>query len=298
MYRKPNLFVIGASKCGSTFLHDLLKQHPDIFMSEIKELHFFNKKISKEGLSDYLSNFSDSSDFMYAGESSPVYSETTYFKDLPKNIHEFNPDSRIIYIVRNPLKRLNSVYRQALSTGHHVKKMYYNSVMPLNYSEAVFLYPPFLEATKYHTHLENYRQYFADENIKVVMFEDLIKNTHETLIEIFRFLGVNDSINVSLGLAEKNSGSEKKLYNPWVDRLRRGLWGAILRKLPLGFKSIGRKFIDSILSKKVQEMELSEADKARVQKLLTPEVEGIYQYLSITNDPWNFFNQTYGKNHY
>ena len=86
---RPNLFIIGGSKCGTTMLHDLLAQHPDIFMSWPKELWHFNRSDYREREAAYLSFFREGAGFAIRGESTPIYSETLAFPHFPEAIHRF-----------------------------------------------------------------------------------------------------------------------------------------------------------------------------------------------------------------
>jgi len=139
-----NLFLIGASKCGSTFVHDILGQHPNIQMSFVKEPCVFYDKDYKSKISIYLKIFPDCEYVLYKGESSPIYSETTVCPEIPKRIHSYNSEAKILYLVRSPYSRLKSVWRQTVSTGHWAERKYYDILMPSDFEKAVFEYPPFL----------------------------------------------------------------------------------------------------------------------------------------------------------
>src|ERR1700712_5403611 len=118
---KPNLFIIGAAKSGTTSLHYYLSQHPDIFMSTVKEPHFFanvkekDKRIyeqPKKGeihhtriitdLDVYLSIFESDHPVIYRGEASPSY---FFDSDAAKKVFDFNPEARIIILLREPVSR-------------------------------------------------------------------------------------------------------------------------------------------------------------------------------------------------
>lgn len=81
-----NLFILGASKCGITFLHDLLDQHSDMYMSKLKELFHFTNENSSENEYKYNVFFSNGKNYKYRGELTLAYLETTYFKGIPKKI--------------------------------------------------------------------------------------------------------------------------------------------------------------------------------------------------------------------
>ncbi len=106
---KPNLIIIGTQKCGTSSLHHYLDQHPDVFMSETKELDFFVDSLNwKNGLDWYESQFSDNATIR--GESSPSYTMHPNFTGVAKRMHSIVPDARLIYIVRDPVDRVVSHY--------------------------------------------------------------------------------------------------------------------------------------------------------------------------------------------
>ena len=100
---RVNLFIIGVNKAGSSWLYYLLNNHPQIFMSEVKEQYYFNKEYP-DGLKDYHANFPFNEDYKYFGEATPTYYRS---EQTAKNIKEYSPDAKILAIVRNPIKRLN-----------------------------------------------------------------------------------------------------------------------------------------------------------------------------------------------
>src|SRR5688572_20545105 len=104
--RKPNLFLVGAPRCGTTALYTYLKAHPDVFMSPIKELHYFSTDlfqpapqaiIRNEG--DYMAMFAGAEGQRWVGEASPYY---IYSATAPAAIKAFSPDARLVVTLRNP----------------------------------------------------------------------------------------------------------------------------------------------------------------------------------------------------
>ena len=90
---KPNLFIVGAPKCGTTFMYDYLRQHPEIFMSSQKEPHFFGKDLTRHGtlyalrFNEYMSLFENANAEKIVGEASTFY---LYSRSAPYEIHEHN----------------------------------------------------------------------------------------------------------------------------------------------------------------------------------------------------------------
>lgn len=104
----PNFIIIGAMKCGTTSLHFYLNQHPQIFMSQKKELNFFSRYWDF-GVDWYSSKFPNKEN-MICGEASPSYSKFQVWPNVPQRIHAIIPHAKIIYLVRNPIERIRSQY--------------------------------------------------------------------------------------------------------------------------------------------------------------------------------------------
>lgn len=118
--RKPNFFIIGAPKCGTTSLVAYLSDHPNVYMSSIKEPHFFNEDEGwrhrrVDGIEAYLSLFSGAHDRHVAvGEASTSY---LFSQSAVPNIVKFNPRARFVVMLRNPIDMAYSLHAQLLWNG-------------------------------------------------------------------------------------------------------------------------------------------------------------------------------------
>ena len=200
----PNLLIVGAAKSGTTSLHNYLKQHPDIFMSDHKEPHFFiNNEIGTnripKGISkydDYIALFKNSESYKYRGESSSMYLQ---FPDISiKNINKYlNDNVKIIIMLRNPIERAFSGYQ-------HVKR--YNVMETLDFEEAIkecenryFINTNFTPASRYiniglyYNMVKKFKANFK-ENIHIVIYDDFIADTQNELSKIFSFLNISECI--------------------------------------------------------------------------------------------------------
>lgn len=110
---KPNFFLVGAPKCGTTWLHAYLSQHPQVFMSELKEPHYFNTDSGfrhVHSLVDYERLFADGTDGKPAiGEASVWY---LYSSQAVKNVLAYQPDAKFIVMLRNPVEMAPSLHQQ------------------------------------------------------------------------------------------------------------------------------------------------------------------------------------------
>ena len=100
MSRLPNLFILGAGRCGTTFLHEQLGRHPHVFMSPNKEPTFFCDSSGMTNPSEYLDQFSIATEESYVGESSHAYMSSPTSAAILKT---FVPNARFIVSLRNPL---------------------------------------------------------------------------------------------------------------------------------------------------------------------------------------------------
>ncbi len=112
---RVNLFIIGVNKSGTSWLYYLLAQHPDVFLSDVKELYFFgNDQSGPSTLDAYHEHFPFDESYQYFGEATPMYYREATVAD---EIYQYNPDARILAIVRDPIERLLSQYRYHKQLG-------------------------------------------------------------------------------------------------------------------------------------------------------------------------------------
>src|SRR5215831_9169458 len=104
---KPNFLIAGASKAGTTSLHDYLSQHPNIFMSSFKEPNYFVPNYAYNDWERYLSLFRGARDEKAVGESSTGY---LFCEESPAWIKSVLGNVRIIVVLRNPARRAQSLY--------------------------------------------------------------------------------------------------------------------------------------------------------------------------------------------
>ena len=132
----PNLFIIGAMKAGTSSLHEYLHLHPEIFMSRFKEPQYFAPHRTRNGLpwgqgnpcpepgiDWYLRLFDDAGDVKYAGESSVSYTAVPVLSGCHERIYAFNPEARLIYIMRDPVERTVSHYWHNVAGGWEDRDM-------------------------------------------------------------------------------------------------------------------------------------------------------------------------------
>lgn len=182
----PNLIIIGAMKCGTSSLHYYLSQHPDICMSERKELDFFlGREHWHKGLAWYESHFQG--DAKVYGEASPNYTKRHVTPGVPERIHTVIPHTKLIYIFRDPVDRCVSqyVHGRAKSRIHAALSEIFAD---LDNPKARGI----IETSRYYAQLEPYLERFSRSQLLTVAHEELLLRRRETLRQVFRFLHVDE----------------------------------------------------------------------------------------------------------
>ena len=167
--RRPNLFIIGSMKSGTTTLHEHLDSHPQIAMSRIKEPGYFVEELNqRQGEDWYLSLFEQDDCFRYRGESSTHYTKLPVYRGVADRLFRFNPDVRLIYIMRNPIDRLLSHYL------HNVRDPVYGRERRA-LLQAVRKRPDYVAFGDYAMQLEPFINLFGRNALYTLTFEALIK---------------------------------------------------------------------------------------------------------------------------
>ena len=191
-----NFYCVGAQKAGTTTLHDILKQHPDVFLPETKEAHFFDDDEKyKLGLNWYFNTFfEDYSNERVCGSCNPEY---IYFKKVPKRIYKaFGSNIKLIFILRQPVDRAYSHY--LMSKRRYIEELAFEDALA---QEATRIEKDYFSKTHfsyktrgfYAEQIKHYLNYFPKENMMFVRFEDdFIKNKSKTIKAIFQFLEIKD----------------------------------------------------------------------------------------------------------
>jgi len=176
---KPDFLYIGIARAGSTWLFDMLRQHPEIFVPPAKDVYFFDRYFEK-GLDWYFSHFKHAGEAKAIGELSHDY----YFSEKAlKRIGETLPEVRLICCLREPVGRLVSGY-------------VYNRTTVLRSGVSLASYAAQEEIAtqfEYYHHLNRYIDSFGRDKVLVVFYEDMVEDPQAFMCTIYRFLGVDDA---------------------------------------------------------------------------------------------------------
>ncbi len=217
---KPNFLLIGAAKCGTTSLCRLLGEHPAIFMHPRKELNFFAfDDVHARGMEWYESRFSGAGGFGAIGEGSPSYAKRTKHPHAAARIAEHLPNVKLLYIVRHPLRRIESAWLHARRSGHRSHPSFAKSVRRV---------PEYVETSDYENQIAAYLDRFPIDRVHVLFFEQFQSDPRRVVQDAFRFLGVDPTF---------EPARPDEPANPSLGRRVETRLGRALRTVP-GFASI------------------------------------------------------------
>lgn len=221
----PNFICVGAQKAGTSTLHNLLKQHPDICLPKEKETHFFINGEDKyaQGISWYSQYFfTHCQEEKMIGEISPGY---LYMDYIPKRLcHDLGTDLKLIFLLRNPIQRAYSGYLMT-------KRI---AADPLDFEEAIIQEAERIGKDEkslkmysygsrglYNKQIEEYLKYFPIENMFFIVFEtELIQNTKKTMQELCNFLDLSPfsfQLDIQKNIA-REAKSKKLMHFLYADR--------------------------------------------------------------------------------
>jgi hypothetical protein len=220
----PNFLIIGAAKCGTTSLYKYLQQHPQIYMSPIKETNFFasdfvngkpqlreldfcygnTPKISYPvtSLEDYQALFAEVTTQKAIGEVSPAYLHRPL---APQRIKRHIPEVKLIAILRNPVDRAYSGYQMQVHNGRETREFSQN----LNRDEI------YIKSGFYYASLKRYFDTFDRDRLLILLYENLRRDSIGLMQTIFEFLNVDSTFVPDVSVRHNSGGVPKNngIYN-------------------------------------------------------------------------------------
>lgn len=196
---KPNFLLLGAPRCGTSWISKNLMHHPEIYLPEKKEIHYFDWNLEK-GLDWYKKQFRGIGTYFFVGEATPSY---LALNNGPQLIYEaLGKDLKFIVCVRDPVERLYSRYWNTVAKYKHNSGKSFRSKIEEK--------PEFINEGKYALHLENYFSKFDRKQFHICFYEDLKKEPEEFLNSIAQFLGVTSEFSPPRLNHKVNSAASKK----------------------------------------------------------------------------------------
>ncbi len=230
---RPNFLVIGAMKCATTSLCDIFAAHPQMFVSAPKEPDFFcDDAVFQRGWAWYESLFVGAKGRVAVGEGSTGYTKQKLHPDAVQRVAKHLPDLRLIYIVRHPLKRIESHWLHLIACGENVP--------PLR--EALQKWPHIVDTSLYWKQIDAYRRHYPDDRLLVLFFEDFVRHPGVVIKRCYEFLGVDPKIAVADPSKPAHVSATMMVDMPIIGVLKKIPLAATLRNMA---PHLARKVTDS-----------------------------------------------------
>jgi hypothetical protein len=261
----PTFLVIGAKKAGSTSMHRYLSSHRDVFMPAEKHLDFFSGETWGNGVDWYAAQFAPGEACTARGEASNTYSSHPIVQGVPARVAGVLPDVRLVYVIREPIARITSHYRQAVAEWGETRP----------FDEVVFeRSAEYIATTRYAMQLDLYLEHFAREQLLVVTSEDLLNERAETLARVFAFIGVEPDEQLAASSRVHNQASDYRRQGTIVKRVRHSaVYGAIRQRIPEGARRLAWRGSTRPLVHDPYAIELSPDAREAVLVRLRPDLE-------------------------
>jgi len=290
LFMKPNFFIVGGTKSATTNISYYLNEHSKVFVSELNEPYYycrfdvpktFNRESMITDKKKYLDLFKKATNHQAIGEATSVYLHCPH---AAAEIKKDNPESKIIIVIRNPIDKCYSSYFSYkfmnLDNRSFSEKI---DIFEKQIENDEFYIFNFIEQGFFSKHIKRYQNVFSPDKIKIVFFEEYIKNVHAHIDSILEFLDISEKIELTVQPKNsyripKNKITELLLNSSKFRNLSTKIIPTIQRQ------KIGEKFF--VKQTKIPEM--SQDERKRLRKIYELE----YQNLTIMlgkKPPWKDF---------
>jgi len=270
----PTFIIPGAAKAGTTTLHFYLDQHPEILMSRVKEPNVFDYKMEKMvDLRRYDAMFIDYSGEKAVGESSVNYMANP---ESPAAIKQHIPDVKLIFSLRDPIRRAVSHYWHRINDGSATGPLViHRNAFPIKYG-------------LYNTHIRRFLELFPRKNIYINIIEEMNQNLDESFTRIFHFLGVDDSFRIVKQM-NRNPASRKRSLSmfKFLKNIQRNK--KYTKHFPKIIREVGRKLTDNLMEWNLEPFRtppIEPETERKLAEIFIPEIEGLEELLGREITVW------------
>lgn len=220
---KPNVLCVGFAKCGTTTLYDIMKQHPDIYLSGIKEPIYYGSEelVNERGFEWYLNRYYPKKQKKsVVMEINPILARNVSASQI---LNDYGKDIKIIFLIRNPITRIYSEFKMNLVDGTCFSepkenlgdstKLLFDKWIKNSFVEFDGKYilndtysTKFCESGNYCCKIKDYIETFGKENVKIIFFEDFIREPQKECSKLFDFIGVRQDESIKYDL-HSNDGN-------------------------------------------------------------------------------------------
>ena len=281
----PNLFLIGAPKCGTSALHDYLAQHPNVFMSDPKEPHHFCTDLD----APFAIRDRAAYEALFAGADAPIVGESSatylYSKVAASGILETYPEGRIIAMLRNPLEMLPSLHSQKRVNGTEEFASFAEALeaekkRKTGELEARGAFPYYYDAAHYSEQLTRYLGRFSAAQLHVIVFDDFKRDVGAVYAGVLEFLDL-PPFTPNFKHVNRNKRIRSRALHTFLQGPR-----SPVNRLPKPFGTFTYKALDKLNSATETRAALEPAVAAQLKRDFAPEVERLSELLGRDLSGW------------
>lgn len=300
MALRPNFFIVGAPKCGTTALYHYLREHPQVFLPVLKEPHFFaydlyGPKATVTKLEDYLALFADCPTQCRAvGEASVLY---LFSKTAMANIKEFDPEARIIVMLRNPVDVAYALHGQLLVSLRETEKDFIRAWGLQEQRRAGQAIPKTCDSPKllqyrqvvsFGSQLQACFQIFPRQQVHIILLEDLAQDPSRIYREVLDFLGLDDDGREDFPRINEHAVNRSDIMAGVLRRTP--AWALVLKRVLhkiTGKESLGlAEWLLRVNERKMERARLPEQFRAQMAAELAGEVDLLSHLLERGLSHW------------
>ncbi|WP_431135809.1 sulfotransferase family protein [Psychroserpens mesophilus] len=213
--RKPDFFVVGAAKSGTTALWKYFQQHPEIFVTDLignKELGYYSNQYGIDSEERYLSHFLSAKPHQLIGEVCHVYLTS---EESAKWIKKEVSNAKIIIILRHPVERAYSLYNWMTMHGYEYATTFAKAlkketkIINNTYDKTKLTHDfeknyHYFNSGFYYNQVKRFLDTFGEQNVLILEYEEFLNHEKQVLNSIFNFLGVSTDIQIVKGKTNKS----------------------------------------------------------------------------------------------
>lgn len=285
--RTPNLFIVGAPKCGTTSLYAYLRDHPRIYMSPLKEPQHFAGDLRGERrrirtIEEYLQCFSGARDETIVGEASTAYLASP---DAAQKIKAFAPEARIIIMLRNPADKMYSRFNDARFNNREPHKTF-EAALAAEEIDGPTMGLGYRGSARYVEQVRRYLEVFGRDKVHIILFEDLKERPAETYEAVLRFLGVPSDGRSDFPVVNRRRSARSMELQEFVRRPP-GWLGSIGRAvIPLAMRAGLRRWFSAVNVDSSPPPPLSQDLRRRLTSDFAAEIEELARLIGRDLSRW------------
>jgi hypothetical protein len=295
LIRKPNFFIVGAPKSGTTAMDKYLSEHPDIFMAA-KEPHFFARDLLPKGdrnldPANYAQRFEKVTDEKIVGEASVFY---LYSQVAASLIKDFSPDARILIHLRDPVDFIASHHSQVIFEGGETVTDLEEALRLEPFRRKGEQMPDFIwnkallytEIASFSTQVERFQETFGKDRVLINLFDDFRRDTAACFRRTLEFLDVDPDFQGSFEVVNAN----KTIRNEWLMKAVRNPpeWISLPSRIlfPPKMRTAIKERVRTANTRYTQREPMSESLRSQLREKLRPDIERLQTLIDRDLGDW------------